>query len=87
MVGYLVTCEGSLGGAGSRGRAGYGVGSVTLSFLHLRITVLLREAPVSHLLLGSARRDAARPQECAHYRELDDCPECDGGGGAGVLSI
>lgn len=60
----------------------YGVGSVALSSLDL-----LFKAPDSHLLLGSAHRDAARPQECAHYRELDDCPECDSGGGAGVLSI
>lgn len=37
--------------------------------------------------LGSVCRDVARPQECAHYRELDDCPECDSSGGAGVLPL
>lgn len=50
-------------------------------------TKLMRKTPDSHLLLGSAHRDAAGPQECAHYRELDDCPECDGGCRAGVLSV
>lgn len=91
FVGCLVTLEALIThqGAVLSGRLGHGVGG-SVDFPPSPpafCSASQRNHVIAIWPLGSAHRDAARPQECAHYRKLDDCPDRDGGGRAGVLPL